>query len=47
MSRIDAGSLRIEAQAVDMAELVQLTVLRLRRVFSDVTLSFRSIRRSR
>lgn len=29
MSRIEAGSLRIEHQAVDLAELVQLTVLRL------------------
>ena len=38
MSRADAGSLRVEAQAVDLAELVQLTVLRMRRVCSDVTL---------
>ena len=38
MSRADAGSLRVEAQAVDMAELVQLTVLRMRRVCTDVTL---------
>ena len=29
MSRIEAGSLRIEDQAVDLAELLQLTILRL------------------
>ncbi len=38
MSRADAGSLRVEAQAVDMAELVQSTVSRMRRTCPDVTL---------
>ena len=38
MSRADAGSLRVEPQAVDMAELVQLTVSRMRRQCPDVTL---------
>lgn len=37
MSRADAGSLKIAAQAVDLAELVQLTVVRLRRLNPDVT----------
>jgi K+-sensing histidine kinase KdpD len=37
MSRIDGGSLRVEAQAVDLAELLQLTVLRLRRIFAHAT----------
>jgi two-component system sensor histidine kinase KdpD len=38
MSRADAGSLRVEAQAVDVAEIVQLTVLRMRRALPDVAL---------
>jgi K+-sensing histidine kinase KdpD len=41
MSRADAGSLTVQAQAVDMAELVQLTVLRMRRRCPDVTLELR------
>lgn len=38
MSRIDAGSLRVEPQVVDMAELLQLAVLRLGRVFAHITM---------
>ena len=37
LSRADAGSLSIDSQAVDLAELVQLTVVRLRRLNPDVT----------
>ena len=36
MSRIEAGSLHIEAQAVDLAELLQLCVLRLGSAYSHV-----------
>ena len=36
MSRIEAGSMRIEDQAVDLAELVQLTVIRLDTLFPQV-----------
>ena len=36
MSRIEAGSLRIEDQAVDLAELLQLAVLRLAPMYSQV-----------
>jgi K+-sensing histidine kinase KdpD len=36
MSRIEAGSLRIEDQAVDLAELLQLTVLRLAPSYPEV-----------
>ncbi|MEP7202207.1 MAG: ATP-binding protein [Ilumatobacteraceae bacterium] len=36
MSRIEAGSMRIDDQAVDFAELLQLTVLRLGSVLSHV-----------
>ena len=36
MSRIEAGSMRVEAQAVDLAELLQLNVLRLASAFADV-----------
>lgn len=36
MSRIEAGSMRIEHQAVDFAELVQMTVLRLAPSFPQV-----------
>ena len=36
MSRIEAGSLQIEHQAVDLTELLQLTVLRLGPVYSRV-----------
>ena len=38
MSRINSGSLRIEAQPVDMGEIVNVTAIRLRRVFTDVAL---------
>lgn len=37
MSRADAGSLSIDSQAVDLAEVVQLTVVRLRRVNPGVS----------
>ena len=37
MSRIEAGSLRIEQQVVDLAELVQLTVIRLAPLLAHVT----------
>lgn len=37
MSRADAGALSIDSQAVDLAELVQLTVVRLRRVSPEIT----------
>ncbi len=37
MSRADAGSLRVEAQAVDMAELAQSAVSRTRRRCTEVT----------
>jgi two-component system sensor histidine kinase KdpD len=37
MSRIEAGSLRIEDQVVDLAELTQLTVLRLTPLFAHVS----------
>ena len=36
MSRIEAGSMQIEDQAVDLAELVQLTVIRLDTLFPQV-----------
>ena len=36
MSRIEAGSMRIEHQAVDIAELVQMTILRLAPLFPRV-----------
>jgi two-component system, OmpR family, sensor histidine kinase KdpD len=36
MSRIEAGSMRIEKQAVDLCELVQLSVLRLKPLFPQV-----------
>ena len=36
MSRIEAGSMRIEEQAVDIAELVQMTVIRLAPLFPQV-----------
>jgi two-component system sensor histidine kinase KdpD len=38
MSRIHSGSLRVEAQPVDMGEIVNVTAMRLRRVFTDVLL---------
>jgi two-component system sensor histidine kinase KdpD len=38
MSRIHSGSLRVEAQPVDMGEIVNVTAIRLRRVFTDVQL---------
>ena len=38
MSRINSGSLRIESQPVDMGEIVDVTAIRLRRVFSEVSL---------
>lgn len=38
MSRIEAGSLHVEHQAVDLAELVQLTVIRLSPLFGEVTI---------
>jgi len=38
MSRINSGSLRMEPQPVDMGEIVNVTAIRLRRVFSDVSL---------
>jgi K+-sensing histidine kinase KdpD len=36
MSRIEAGSMRVEAQAVDLTELLQLNVLRLASAFAAV-----------
>ncbi len=38
MSRIEAGSLRIEQQVVDLAELTELTVIRLAPLLSHVTI---------
>ena len=41
MSRIEAGSLRIDDQAVDLTELLQLTVLRLTPLLAHVTVEVR------